>query len=99
MQGSNESLARHRPLLEGFLQQCDFVKFAGASLAMADLEAVFQSARKFVLETGEAAAPVNDNGRDLSAGRGTAELSGSGPTPASLITPTVSTSGGRPPGA
>jgi hypothetical protein len=58
MQGSNESLARHRPLLQGFLQQCDFVKFAGASLAMADLEAVFQSARKFVLETGEAPAAV-----------------------------------------
>jgi hypothetical protein len=56
MQGSNESLARHHPLLEGFLQKCDFVKFAGASLAMADLEAVFQSARRFVLETGEAPA-------------------------------------------
>jgi hypothetical protein len=53
LQGSNEALARHRPLLAEFLQQCDFVKFAGASLAIADMESLFQSARGFVLETGE----------------------------------------------
>ena len=51
--GSNEALARHRSLLAGFLQQCDFVKFAGASLATQDLEGLFASARGFVLETGE----------------------------------------------
>jgi hypothetical protein len=56
LQSSNEALARHRPLLAEFLQQCDFVKFAGASLAVADMEALFQSARGFVLETGEPAA-------------------------------------------
>lgn len=48
---SNDTLARHRSLLAEFLQQCDFVKFAGASLAIADMEALFQSARGFVLET------------------------------------------------
>jgi len=53
LQNSNEALARHRTLLAEFLQQCDFVKFAGASLASADMESLFQSARKFVLETGE----------------------------------------------
>jgi Domain of unknown function (DUF4381) len=53
LQSSNEALARHRSLLAEFLQQCDFVKFAGASLAVADMEALFQSARGFVLETGE----------------------------------------------
>jgi hypothetical protein len=53
LQSSNETLARHRSLLAEFLQQCDFVKFAGASLAVADMEALFQSARGFVLETGE----------------------------------------------
>jgi hypothetical protein len=53
LQSSNEALARHRSLLAEFLQQCDFVKFAGASLATADLESLFQSARGFVLETGE----------------------------------------------
>ena len=42
LQGSNETLARHRPLLADFLQQCDFVKFAGASLAAADMEALVQ---------------------------------------------------------
>jgi hypothetical protein len=53
LQTSNEALARHRPLLEEFLQQCDFVKFAGASLAVTDMESLLQSARGFVLETGE----------------------------------------------
>jgi hypothetical protein len=51
LQGSDETLARHRPLLADFLQQCDFVKFAGASLAVADMEALFNSARGFVVET------------------------------------------------
>jgi Domain of unknown function (DUF4381) len=51
LQSSNETLARHRSLLAQFLQQCDFVKFAGASLAVTDMEALFQSARGFVLET------------------------------------------------
>ena len=53
LQGPNETLARHRALLAQFLQQCDFIKFAGASLTMADLETLFQSARGFVLETAE----------------------------------------------
>ena len=53
LQSSNESLARHRSLLEEFLQQCDFVKFAGVSLAVTDMESLFRSARGFVMETGE----------------------------------------------
>ena len=53
LQSSNEALARHRSLLEEFLHQCDLVKFAGASLAVTDMEALFQSARGFVLQTGE----------------------------------------------
>ncbi len=44
---------RHRSLLAEFLHQCDFVKFAGASLAVADMESLLRSARGFVLETGE----------------------------------------------
>jgi hypothetical protein len=55
LQSPNETLARHRPLLEVFLQQCDFVKFAGTSLAVTDMEALYQSARGFVLQTGEPA--------------------------------------------
>lgn len=51
LQSSNETLARHRSLLEGFLRQCDFVKFAGASLAVTDMETLLLSARSFVLET------------------------------------------------
>jgi len=53
LQSANEALARHRLPLAEFLQQCDLVKFAGDSLAVADMESLFQSARRFVLETGE----------------------------------------------
>jgi hypothetical protein len=53
LQSSNDVLTRHRALLAQFLQQCDFVKFAGTSLAAADLESLFQSARGFVLQSGE----------------------------------------------
>jgi uncharacterized membrane protein len=53
LRSSNETLVRHRPLLAEFLQQCDFVKFAGDSLTVTDMESLFQSARRFVLETGE----------------------------------------------
>jgi hypothetical protein len=56
LQGSNETLTRHRTLLAEFLQQCDFVKFAGASLAVTDMQALLQSARGFVLQTAEPAA-------------------------------------------
>jgi Domain of unknown function (DUF4381) len=55
LQSSNETLVRHRSLLAEFLQQCDFVKFAGTSLAVTDMEALYQSARGFVLQTGETA--------------------------------------------
>ena len=57
LQSPNEALARHRSLLAEFLQQCDLVKFAGDSLAVADMESLFSSARRFVLETGETSIP------------------------------------------
>jgi Domain of unknown function (DUF4381) len=53
LQNSHQSLTSHRPLLAEFLQLCDFVKFAGVSLTLQDMESLFQSARKFVLETGQ----------------------------------------------
>jgi hypothetical protein len=53
LQSSNEALARHRLLLAEFLHRCDFVKFAGDSLAVTDMELLFQSAHRFLLETGE----------------------------------------------
>jgi hypothetical protein len=56
LHSSNEPLARHRQLLAQFLEQCDFVKFAGAAPAGADLEALFRSARSFVLETSQPVA-------------------------------------------
>jgi hypothetical protein len=53
LQDSDEALARHRSLLAEFLHQIDFVKFAGASLAVTDMESLLRSARAFVLETAE----------------------------------------------
>lgn len=53
LQSPNEELVRYRALLAEFLQQCDFVKFAGASLAVKEMESLYQSARGFVLQTGE----------------------------------------------
>lgn len=53
LQSSNETLARHRALLEQFLHQCDFVKFAGTSLALVDMESLLESARAFVFQTTE----------------------------------------------
>jgi hypothetical protein len=54
LQSSNETLAQRRSLLDDFLHQCDFVKFAGVALALADLEELFESARDFVVQTAEA---------------------------------------------
>jgi hypothetical protein len=54
LQHSNDTLVRHRALLAEFLQRCDFIKFAGESLAVKDMESLYESARRFVLETGEA---------------------------------------------
>jgi hypothetical protein len=56
VQDSQTALAGYRPLLGDFLQQCDFVKFAGGSLTSPDMESLFASARKFVMETGQPAA-------------------------------------------
>jgi hypothetical protein len=58
LDSSHKSLARHRRLLGDFLHQCDYVKFAGASLTLQTMEALRQSARAFVLET---SAPEEKN--------------------------------------
>jgi hypothetical protein len=55
LQDTHAALTGYRLLLGDFLQQCDFVKFAGVSLTSPDMESLFQSARKFVLETGQPA--------------------------------------------
>lgn len=51
LQSANASLAQHQALLGEFLHQCDFVKFAALALTLNNMEALRQSARKFVLET------------------------------------------------
>jgi hypothetical protein len=51
LKSANASLAQNQALLGEFLHQCDFVKFAALSLTLNNMEALRQSARKFVLET------------------------------------------------
>lgn len=45
------SLVRHRSLLEEFLNQCDWVKFAGMALSVQTMESLHHSAVVFVKET------------------------------------------------
>jgi hypothetical protein len=54
LQSADVSLAQHQALLGEFLHQCDFVKFAALALTIDNMEALRQSARKFVLETAKA---------------------------------------------
>jgi hypothetical protein len=56
IEDSHVALKNHRALLSDFLEKCDLVKFAGASLAASDMESLYESARNFVLETGQPVA-------------------------------------------
>jgi hypothetical protein len=64
LDSSDASLARHRPLLSEFLQQCDFVKFAGVSVAVSSMESLRQSACAFVRETAEPEVVNDTNHRE-----------------------------------
>jgi hypothetical protein len=44
-------LAAHRPLLQHFLQSCDLAKFGGWNLAVVDMEAMLQGARRFIVDS------------------------------------------------
>ena len=55
---ANASLADHRSLLEEFLYRCDVAKFAGVTLSQQIMESLYQSARRFVIETSKPAAPA-----------------------------------------
>jgi hypothetical protein len=51
LETENSPLAVHRSLLAEFLRQCDLAKFAGMSLSAANMEALYQSARSFIVGT------------------------------------------------
>ncbi len=53
---ANTSLATHRGLLEEFLQRCDMAKFAGVTLSRQIMEKLYDSARRFVIQTSKPAA-------------------------------------------
>ena len=50
-------LTAHRSLLEDFLQSCDLAKFGGWNLAATDMEAMLQSARRFIVESAADSGP------------------------------------------
>ena len=52
---SDALLAAHRALLAGFLNHCDLAKFGGWTLSPQDMESMHESARTFVLTTGQPA--------------------------------------------
>jgi hypothetical protein len=55
MGSSSNPLAQQTPLLAGFLQQSDMIKFAGDSVTLQTLESLLQSARHLIRETAHAA--------------------------------------------
>jgi hypothetical protein len=50
-------LAAHRSLLDHFLQTCDLAKFGGWNLAANDMEAMWESARQFIVESADDGKP------------------------------------------
>ncbi len=58
---ANAALAAHRSLLEEFLYRCDVAKFAGVTLSQQIMESLYQSARRFVIETSKPTTAVPAN--------------------------------------
>jgi hypothetical protein len=55
LQPSDALLAAHRAPLADFLRHCDLAKFGGWTLTQQEMESMHQSARSFVLVTGQSA--------------------------------------------
>ncbi len=51
LEQTNTPLARHRRLLEDFLNHCDLIKFARWGASTRELESMHESARVFILDT------------------------------------------------
>ena len=56
LEPADSRLAAHRSLLDNFLQTCDLAKFGGWNLAATDMEAMLQSARRFIVEAADDSA-------------------------------------------
>jgi hypothetical protein len=62
--GSHDVLTVYEPLLSEFLEHCDLAKFARWHLSVTQMEAMYQAARTFVIETGQPAnQPANGSPR------------------------------------
>lgn len=64
MSESHEGLMAHQRVLAEFLEHCDLAKFARWHLSVAQMEAMYQSARAFVVETSQpASTAANETSR------------------------------------
>jgi len=61
LESSDALLAGHRELLADFLRHCDLAKFARWILSIEEMENMLQSARTFVIATGNPAAAETTN--------------------------------------
>jgi hypothetical protein len=85
---SHAALTVHHPLLGEFLEHCDLAKFARWQLSVAQMEAMYQSARTFVIETGK---PVVDPPAVRPPARPIAESTTSQPEPEPVLIESSST--------
>jgi hypothetical protein len=66
---SDSPLVAHRAVLSDFLTHCDLAKFARWSLSVPEMETLLESARNFVLSTGQPAAKKPANPETKTAAR------------------------------
>jgi hypothetical protein len=57
LESADSLLAAHQELLADFLQSCDLAKFGGWKLPQLNMEAMLQTARRFVIESAPPKAP------------------------------------------
>jgi hypothetical protein len=67
LEASQSLLAAHRDLLGEFLQSCDLAKFGGWNLMEQNMEAMLQSARRFVIESARPEAAKSQRAESSSA--------------------------------
>ena len=65
LQQSHAPLAKNKPLLAEFLESCDLAKFGGWNLTLPAMDGMYQSAKRFVVES--AASQLPPHGESQSA--------------------------------
>jgi hypothetical protein len=63
LQSSHDSVAKNRPLLADFLESCDLAKFGGWNLTRPAMDGMYQSARRFVVESAASQLPPHSDSK------------------------------------